>query len=101
MTPEQIELSFSSHLVTVGMLKGLAKQQYGAKDTDICRVFITRKSMCDLDDFVVRADDCLKISLVRDGELVLYKHGGAKTLLLAWGSPNSLEATACPKCKVF
>lgn len=98
MNPNQVEIQFASQLVTVKWIKELAKSKYGAKESDICRVFVTRKSVCDQDDFVVRADDCLRISLVRSGELVLYKHGSARTLLLTWDSPTDSEITTCTKC---
>lgn len=98
MTPAQIDMLFSNQLVTVGMLKGLAKQKYGAKDKDICLVFVTRKSMCDQEDFVVRTDDCVKISMIKDGELVLYKHGSARAVLGTWNLLSPTEVITCSKC---
>lgn len=90
---------FSSHLVTVGMLKGLCKDKYGTKETDICRVFVTRKDLCDQEDFIVRPDDCIKISVVRGGELVCYKHGSALDVLRIWSVlATKTEIPACPRC---
>lgn len=105
MTPDQIDMLFSTQLLTIQTIRHIAEKKYLGGAPGVCRIFVTRKqSEASTDDsFTVRPDDCLKIYIVRDHELALYKHGYAREVLCTLNIlfPTRTETVLCSKCQQF
>lgn len=97
---------FGMGTATIQVVQELIQEKYKLESSRGCSIAVTRKKrdgpIIGDSTFSLRADDCLRISIIQKEELKYSKHGSAQEVLLSLGQISyKVNVTICPKCGDF